>query len=263
MKEINLEGAASYDYFAGVILEKKGDLSGAVLAYQRSLAKNDDSLVTLFRLANLYTQLGDFEPAMETYGRVVLSKDPDQGGVKTKAAEQQERIRRMLFPQLDGLRNRVNSNQADSKARAELAIQLDRIGYYDEALDHYLKLAESDAANWQLFFNIANIYKKMNRLKEAATYYEKSLAANPGYPDTLNNLGVVYKGLQQYPRAVVFFEKAIAADPHYAFAPFNLATTYVLMGQKENALKYFRYTREHFPELEIKVKDYLKTLEGK
>ena len=76
----------------------------------------------------------------------------------------------------------------DLQALADLAIRLDALGLYDEAIVDYLTLEKISPANWQMSYNIGNVYKKLKRFKEASQSYEKSLALNPANVDALNNL---------------------------------------------------------------------------
>lgn len=261
MSHINLHGAAKYDFFKGVIHEKKGELSQAVEAYQRSLDKEKDSIMTLFYLGGVYYQMGYFAQAIAQYGDVIISREVDPEGLKLKAIEQREIIEKEHFQQLDILRKRMHSDR-DTSSLAAFALQLDKLGYYEEALGYYLEAEKQNANYWQLYFNIANIYQKLRNYQKAAVYYEKSLAINPVYPDSLNSLGVVYKAMKRYPQALAAFEKATEFNRNFPFAYYNIATTYYSMGENEKALASFRYVKEHFPELEIKVRDFLKKLEG-
>jgi tetratricopeptide (TPR) repeat protein len=159
------------------------------------------------------------------------------------------------------MRKKVAGNAGDLNARGELAVKLDSLGLYDEALNNYLAMERQGLKSWQVFFNTANIYKKLRNYKDAARYYEKSRALNPDYADTLNNLGFVYKRMKAYDRAQEAFEQAMVKNSRYAYAPFNLALLYMETGDRQNALRYFRYTQDRFPELRPMVAPYLKKLQ--
>jgi tetratricopeptide (TPR) repeat protein len=111
---------------------------------------------------------------------------------------------------------------------------------------------------WQLLYNIGNVYQKKKMLPEAASYFRRTLKADPENPDALNNLGVVCREMKEYREAIASFEKAIAVKPLFAYAPLNLALTYRQMGEQVKAAKYFAYTKNKFPELSATVDNYLK-----
>ena len=83
------------------------------------------------------------------------------------------------------MRARVARDPTDLNAHAQLAIQLDSLGLYDEALAAYRALADSGGTNWQLWYNMANVYKKTSQNVEAIRAYRESLALNPRNPDQL------------------------------------------------------------------------------
>ncbi|MBM3890608.1 MAG: tetratricopeptide repeat protein, partial [Verrucomicrobia bacterium] len=250
-----------YDYARGVVAFDRGDYRGAVDAFKAALANREFYRAALYGLGQGYEKLGEKFKAIQTYTKMFQSTELDPGGqFRASATERLNELRNTLTPQLDSLRSAVTADARNLVARAQLALTLDQLGLYEEALSHYLALERAGDAKWQVFYNAANIYKKTGRFAQAATYYEKSLARNPTHPDALNNLGLVCRNMHQYDRAIAAFEKAMAINKDYASAPFNLAVVYFRTGQRSQALQYFNYASERFPALRVRIKPYLREL---
>jgi len=112
--------------------------------------------------------------------------------------------------------------------------------------------------NWQLYYNLGNIYKKERLYREAAAAYEKSLQFNPGYFEAINNLGLVYRALHYHQKAIVLFRDAMSKNPAYAY---NLAVTYFNIGDRANARSYFEAARNASPAMSDRISIYLKEME--
>lgn len=250
-----------YDLYQGLIHKSRGELPAAVVSLNKALQKNQNHIEALYNLGAVYEKLGEREHALDCYGKAILSPEPDSGGLAILAREARQRVLKMYIPQLDALKKRVADNPSDLNARSEQAVLLDKLGLYEDALNSYLDMEKSGVTGWQLFYNIANMYKKLDNSPEAARYYEKSLSLNPDFTDCLNNLGIMYRQMKQYPRAIEVFERAIKSNDSFASAPFNIATTYMLMGDKPNAVRYFTYAGKRFPQLRDKIAPLMIELE--
>jgi len=59
---------------------------------------------------------------------------------------------------------------------------------YEEALESYLKAADTGMVNGELYYNTGNAYFKLNRMGKAILYYEKARMLIPDDEDLLNNI---------------------------------------------------------------------------
>lgn len=239
---------------------ENGNLAAAAEVLKHILKKNDGSPQALYLMGQISDKSGDSEQAATYYSKVLLTPYPDTGGFRGNARNELQRLHKLFAPQLDSLKQAAAAHPADFKVRGELALRLDKLGMYDEALEQYLIMETLDRNSWQLFYNIGNVYGKLRRYPDSARYYEKSLALNRSNPDALNNLGIAFKQMKEYKQAISAFENAISVDDRFEAAPLNLATTYLQTGDRTNAIRYFKYTRDKFPHLTPKVMNYLKDL---
>ena len=247
-------------YYRGMVHAQQGDLVAAKNDLQVSLDYSDKMLKALYALGYVQQRLGNYEQAAVNYNKALLVRDLDASGFKKQASDNLAAVSAKLAPQLAPLRNKVAASPDDVEARLELALRLDHLGFYDEALTNYQAVEQGGIVRWQLYYNMANVYKQLERFPKAATYYVKSLAINPGNVDALNNLGVVYRDQKEYPKAISAFQRALERDNRFSFALYNLGTTYFRMGDRQNALRTFERAEQQFPELAARLKPYLVAL---
>lgn len=248
-----------YDYGRGRMYFEKGDYSKAADAFEAAISANRDFFHALYSLGLSYERLGELEKALAAYNRASQSKVAEPN-YKKAAKENAERLRGVFGRELDELRKKVVQYPGNNDLELELAMALDEMGIYNEAIRVFHDLEEKGVKTWQLFYNIANTYAKNGNYEKAAHYYNKTLEVKPDHINGLYNLGLAYLYSHKYEMAISSFRKVIKMDGDYAYAPFNLAVTYYMVGDKENALKYFEYTANRFPDLRNNVKGYLNLL---
>jgi len=214
-----------------------------------------------YLLGQAYEASGNIPKAIDHYAETLQKGSHAGVEALVVARGRLEKLQARISPQFDEQRRAVRENPADLNGRAQLAVALDQAGFYEEALGHYRELSRRGGDNWSLFYNLGNVYRKLGMNAEAAESYEKSIALNPGHPQTYNNLGVSLKKLHEDERAIRAFEAAMELDPGFENAPFNLATLYFRLGDRENATRVFDRVVRSFPELQGQVNPYLKALE--
>lgn len=247
-------------YFRGVTLEKKHDYAAAVVAYKEALKLDSTMMEALFHLAGAYEQLGQWGEAALCYNQLLASREQDVPGFKPRAEANLKTVAIRLEPIVSPLREVVFARPRELQPRVELALALERFGFYKEALTQYQAAESLGASRWELFYNMANIMKRLGKFNEASKFYQKSILLNPDNVDAYNNLGLVFREMKEYKYAIDAFQKGVDRDNRFSFAQFNLATTYFRMGDKENALRIFRRVQLEFPDLDRQVMQYLKAL---
>jgi tetratricopeptide (TPR) repeat protein len=131
----------------------------------------------------------------------------------------------------------------------QLASMLELAGRSDVAIGHYRRLLTRRPEMAAAHFNIALLYKKNKRYKEAIAAYEEAARLGiSGVQEVWSNLGVLYSEMHQPERAAEMFERALAVDPEYLPAMFNRAGLHEEVGQKEEAIELYRRIRTLDPE---------------
>ena len=61
-------------------------------------------------------------------------------------------------------------------------------GAYKEAAKNYLQILENGEHSAELYYNLGNVYYKLNEIAPSIYYYEKALLLNPGDTEISNNM---------------------------------------------------------------------------
>lgn len=102
-----------------------------------------------------------------------------------------------------------------------------------ESLRRAVQEHPDDAASWG---RLANLYHDAGMYPQAAKFYEKALALEPGSADVLTDLGICYQAVGRYDEALDMFRRAQRADPAHWQSLFNEAVVAVNLGRFEEAV---------------------------
>lgn len=250
-----------HDYFLGRYYYQSGDFVRAKEALQKPLGVLPGYIGSLYYLGNIAEKEGDLFSAVQYYNRAIASVEPDSFFQLPEIRGRLKIIREnSVEPQLMALRQNIATNPADLAARRELGLTLDRLGFYEEALEQYHALVRGGVTAWQIYQNIANCYFNLNKAAEAITYYEKVISLGGGVEDTFNNLGIAYRTPGKYAQSINALQQGVRKFPDSAYPAFNLAVSYYASGQKEQALAAFAAVEQKFPEFKDRIAPYLKML---
>ena len=119
---------------------------------------------------------------------------------------------------------------------ANIFHKLDRL---KEAEKSYKKVVELTPENAEIYNSLGNIFNKSGKFYEAEKSYIKAIALNPNFAIAHNNLGVVLKKLGKGQDAENSYKKAISLMPKFTNALINKGQLLFESGQFEEALNDF------------------------
>jgi len=117
----------------------------------------------------------------------------------------------------------------------ELAIQAQRAGDFDEALQRYRALLQKDDLNAQAHNNLGLLYQERGLLQESVHELQRAATIEPRNPGTHNNYGVTLLMLGRTDEAVAEFQSALKLEPGNLDARVNLALAQRSSGRLEAA----------------------------
>lgn len=114
-------------------------------------------------------------------------------------------------------------------------------GDYNQVRTACLETLRVDAKNVVALYNLGIIAQTIERNDtEAASYYEKTISADPADYGALYNLAIIETARGDKTRAIDLYQRAIAADQTRAEAPLNLGFLLAETGDTARAKEYFR-----------------------
>ncbi len=117
------------------------------------------------------------------------------------------------FDAIPMLERAVKAAPRDPSVYNVLGGALRATGDYERAVDTYKKALRYDRDFTDGHFNLANTYRDLNRLAEAAAHYEKAIALEPAFVDAHFNLGLTFNALERFEDAEDAYREALAHAP--------------------------------------------------
>jgi tetratricopeptide (TPR) repeat protein len=124
---------------------------------------------------------------------------------------------------------------------ARLAGLLDGLGRTGEAIAHYQQLLKRQPGLATAHYNIALLYKKEKRYRDALDAYQEAVRLGiERVQEVYSNMGVLFSEMQQPGKAAEMLDRALEEDPAYVPALFNRGGLYEEAGDRERAVEIYR-----------------------
>jgi tetratricopeptide (TPR) repeat protein len=215
-------------YRRGTVLQTKGDVRGAIAAYERAVRLNRKFAEAWSNLGNAYRQAGRREEALDAYDAAIRAK-PEFAAAHCN--------RGVLLIELERYAEAAGALESAARlapdmpeAHANLAHTYRRLHRYEEAIAAGRAAIELRPQYRDAHLNLAAAAYEIDALDEARSANQRASEIDPGSAQAWCNLAGVYHAMGRFSDAVAANERAIALRPDYAEAHANLALTLLLMG---------------------------------
>jgi len=122
----------------------------------------------------------------------------------------------------------------------KLANLLDSLGRTDDAIAEYSRLLQQRPDEVLAHFNIALLYRKLDRYAEALSAYEEAVRLGiDRVEEVYSNMGNVYSEMLDADKTREMYQRAIDIAPEYVPALFHLANHYEESGESELAVELY------------------------
>jgi tetratricopeptide (TPR) repeat protein len=122
---------------------------------------------------------------------------------------------------------------------------------YDEAIAHFLRVAEINPNYNGVLLNIGVAYRKQEKYDEAETYFQRALEAQPNEVSIYAELGTIYMTTSQLDKAMEIVEQGLRHRPDSAHLHALLAVIYSENGDRRRAQSELAEAERINPDLEI------------
>jgi len=152
-----------------------------------------------------------------------------------------------------GTQAQQQNEEQRKKTNAQIATHLDK------AVEAYNKAIELKANYDPAHFELALVYDRQGKIKEAIAKMESNKQYNPRDTGIAFQLAVLYYKDSQFEKAKREFQRAVNLDPNYSNARYFLGLLYDREGNKQAAIEQFEKIAELNPENNL-VKQILANL---
>jgi tetratricopeptide (TPR) repeat protein len=139
-------------------------------------------------------------------------------------------------------RRALEINPAYTEASLNLAVTLNNLGKYEEAVEVFQRasrFAQPGPDSLDPFVRgklanehaeLASTYYDLGLLKQAVEEYSRALALGPDFADLRTKMAVALRDMGNHEEAVAEFQKAIRSKPDFIAAYVQLGITYYMRG---------------------------------
>ena len=198
------EGRARTFVALGEQMERRGQLSTALAAYDAALALDTVRTGIAFRMGRIYQKLEDPERAARSFSRE-LKRDP-----------------------------------RNAEAAIELGISLAQMGHEANAITGLETLTKKHPGDDRAWSALGFAYHAAGRPKDAESAMRRAIALPPPRASEHRDLGALLASQGRDPEARAEYKRAMAADPGDAAVWVNLGNLERRAGHDEEALAAYR-----------------------
>jgi len=209
-------------------------------------------------LAQVLREKGQYERAVELFGRALAKKPADQGFL-TGLVESLLKLGRKTeaLPLVEQLCRLAPANADFQRQFALLAFDA---GDYETALPYLVRLAEQKNADQEILIRTAQVHARLG-LAAAAAYWQRVVVREPENAEANGWLGDYYEKKGQADRALPHLLALLGRESGNTSLLARIGTLYVKDGQHRKAVGYFEQHLQHHPDdreiLRLLVKSYV------
>lgn len=170
-EEIAVDDGAGY-FSKAVLFHKQGKMENAITMYKKALSYAPENPDALFNLASIYIKLSRYSEACNILLKLLSGNPADSmTALNIAIAEIGLGKNRDAISHLE----KINGEERELQFRVAFhkGVALSRIGEQPEALDSYRNAELINPGNTALLLNMAVLYDRLGRYDEAINYYLK------------------------------------------------------------------------------------------
>lgn len=143
----------------------------------------------------------------------------------------------------------ISKNPESFLAHGNLAALLHRSGEIDEAVRHYERALQLNAALPQVHNALGVIAAERGDLDKAMAHFRTAIDIEPGYAEPYNGLGAALARQGRFEEALPLLHRALELMPQFTDARLNLGLALIRVNQRDAAAEHFslalKFTPDH------------------
>ncbi len=228
----------------GAILQKKGDMTGALEEYEKAEQINPSSITTRLNIGTMYQAKKEYETAIEAYDTIIQFNPNYMLAYLYKAQCYKEIGNKEAA--IQNYKLALNLDPSNEQVKNELGETIEVNMTPQEKLDYLNQEIQKAPTNADLLYKYAYELHKANRLPDAILYYNRALTIDPKNEDTYLNLAQAYKQQGNYDKARTILTDAKGLFPDNALVKKQLQaidseTASLLYADASDLFKQERY----------------------
>ena len=210
-------------------------------------------------LGQCYFELGQIEPAIESYEKAIEIRP--QWAVGFVMLGQIHSAQGNPDQAIENLKKAIAIEPECAETHSNMGTALNAIGDYEKAIKSYEKAIKINPLNSNSYYNMAMALREQGDLDGAIESYKRAIHIDPNCADTYNNIGNIYNDAGDLDCATEHYQTAIKLDPVYVAAHHNLGVSLESQGKTDAAVKSFKEVLRLDPD-NVGAKHMLSALTG-
>ena len=187
-------------------LAARGEMSAALTMLRSLIARESSNGRARAALAGLLEKRGDVEGALGELGRALDSTPDDVTILCARAAMLASRAR---YDQAEvDLRRAAKVNDRSSEVQVQLGMLFSKRARWREAIEPLLAAVASDPTRWDAHYYLGEAYNHIDDLPAALAAYEAASTLQPGNMRALKGIGIVLDRLGRPAEAAAAYRRA-------------------------------------------------------
>jgi tetratricopeptide (TPR) repeat protein len=219
------------------IYTDKGWFNEAIEVYKNIIPKNENNYSLLLEYANVCFKRQDLDEAVTLFQKLTKLKPQRIEGWNNlgiaQLAQKEDDVALESF-------NKVLETEPDNPgALLNVGNCWANKGIHDKACEFFLKVVELRPDFADGWFNLGNSYSSMEKFPEAIESFEKALKYEREFPSALKNLGFVHEQMGNFAAALSSYLKALELSKGDATLHINIANSYVALNKFDEAKSHY------------------------
>lgn len=238
--------------------EHQQDLRGAISKLEKAIELSGPDITIYTKLAGIYSEIDEFDKALETYKEVIKLK-PDDAFIYISIGsiyENKGNYKEALVAYTKALETfpEYKYNYFNI-ANVQYQLRL-----YNKAIQNYNLFLETYTQHTEARENLASSYSAIKDYKNAVTQYKTIYDKDPENFKNFSEYGIALLNTENAEKAVEMLERAIEKDPENTSAHLGLAQAYQDLGKKELSYEQYQLVLSKVPNLNTVRLDYANLL---
>ncbi len=228
------ERAEAY-YVDATEMSKKGDLRGAIAAFNKSIELNPSKAEAFYGRGNLYYQAGNYQQAIADYDRAI-ALNPSYANAYFNRGLARYNLEDYSGA-IDDYSKVLGFEPKDVEAYYQRALSYYQLKDYSKAIEDYTKTLQLQPEDAKAYKARGLAKTAAGDLQDALTDYTKAIALESDNADAYYNRGRTRFFLGDYQGARSDYTKAIELEKENQEAYANRCSTYINLANYERAVE--------------------------
>jgi tetratricopeptide (TPR) repeat protein len=208
----------------------------------KAFEEHPNSFQILYKLGQVYTQLGELEKAKLYLDRV-----------------SNDEMKRVSYQIFDPLMQEISDSRVSSQSWHRRGYKALSQGFHRKAITYFQKSIEADDSRIDSKFNLAIALFKLKQFNKSKAILDELIQLEPDTTEFFSLYGKIFELEKDFVRAESMYQNALESSPISFKEAIQLAEFYTRMNETDKAIKHFRSVLETDPS-NVKANQRIKEL---